>query len=95
VVRRLLRRVIPGTRTVPAVYNTEAHLGVAYPLYYGPLFFKIAGFFSSLWNPHGALRLVLALVFVLQFVYVRRALRRVGAAEVLASGVACVWVWST
>lgn len=79
----------------PVVFNTTAHLGATYPLFYGPLLFEIAGLLSLLFDPHVALRLVLVLATALPYVQVRRALRRLGAAELLATCVACVWVWST
>jgi hypothetical protein len=55
----------------PAVYNTQHHTGIVFPLFYGYLLYPALGILSSALGPHIALRVGLFLIFIIQFSLVK------------------------
>jgi hypothetical protein len=80
---------------MPVTLHTTTHLGLAFPVFYGPVFYKSLGVLAAVVNAHLALRLAAAAMLLAQYVGVRKTLRRLGACEGLAASAACLVVWAT
>jgi hypothetical protein len=79
---------------MPWVINTDEVGGMAYPVFYGYLFYQLLGPFAAWLHPEIVVRLAAALLIALQFVVVRNTLRRQGADALLAATAACLVVWA-
>src|SRR5688572_3820592 len=51
----------------PASIDTEAFGGLAFPVYYGFLYYRIAGVVSAITNAHVALRVLIVVSLAVQF----------------------------
>jgi hypothetical protein len=80
--------------SLPAAFNTPALGGVAFPVFYGYLLYPVLGSLAALVGVRNAIRLAVVAVFALQFVCVRRAMRRSGADGALATTTACLVIWA-
>ncbi len=78
----------------PNVVNTTEVGGLAFPAFYGYLFYPLLGLASTHLHPEAVVRLASLLLFAAQYVSVRKTLRRLKAGEGLASSVACLTIWS-
>ena len=76
-------------RDFPASFDNEAYAGLAFPVYYGFLYYRVAGLISAFVGCHVAVRVLIVTAIGLQFVCVRRAMRKLGAAEAPALLAAC------
>jgi hypothetical protein len=80
---------------MPVSLTTSEYAGLAQPVFYGYLFYPLLGLLSVRLHPEVVVRAAAVLLFAAQYVCVRKTLRRLGAAEALASAVACLVVWAT
>jgi hypothetical protein len=78
----------------PAVANTAEVGGMAFPLFYGCLFYPLFGLAATHLHPEIAVRLTAVAMFAAQYVAIRTTARRLGAGEGLAAGLACATIWS-
>jgi hypothetical protein len=78
----------------PSVVNTTEIGGLAFPVFYGYLFYPLLGLASTHLHPELVVRLACVLMFAAQYVSVRKTLRRLGSGPGPASAVACLTVWS-
>jgi hypothetical protein len=79
---------------MPVTLTTPEFAGLAQPIFYGYLFYPVLGLASMRVHPEIVVRVAAVLLFALQYVCVRKTLRRLGAAESLASAVACLMIWA-
>ena len=77
----------------PITYETTDYTGVAIPVYYGCILFKIGGLLSLVGGCHGAFRIVV-LCFAAVYLSVRNTMRKVGSADALATVTACAVTWA-
>jgi hypothetical protein len=80
--------------SLPAILNTPENIGMPYPVFYGPLFFKMTGFLSAFISSGVVFRLVIFALFFIQLRLVRRVLLGRGVSEPLAIGTACLVTWA-
>jgi hypothetical protein len=78
----------------PVVVNTREVGGITFPIFYGYLFYPLLGLFSTHLHPEIAVRGAALLMLAAQYVAVRKTMRRLKASEGLASGGACLTIWS-
>jgi hypothetical protein len=79
---------------MPLMVNTPEISGMAFPVFYGYLLYPLLGLGSIWLNPDLVVRLAAILLLALEYVSVRKTLKRLGAAEGLSSGVACLAIWT-
>jgi hypothetical protein len=79
----------------PETFHNAEQVGVAIPVFYGYLLFKIAGLLSLIGGPHLAIRIVIGACFAAVYLTVRATLRRFRATEGLAALGACAVCWAT
>jgi hypothetical protein len=79
---------------MPSAFNTDQIVGVPFPIFYGYLFYPLMGLFCTYLHPEVVLRGGAIALFALQFFFVRRALKRLGSDELLATTVACLVIWA-
>ncbi|MBI3543622.1 MAG: hypothetical protein HY075_10150, partial [Deltaproteobacteria bacterium] len=80
--------------SLPVTFNGAPDLGMATPIFYGYLFFPVAGALSLLTGPDAAIRLLVVALFALQFALTWRACLRLGGDWRLAAVVACLVSWA-
>ena len=80
--------------SMPVVINTQDAPGMAYPVFYGALFYQVLGVVAAWLHPEIVLRLAALLLFALQFFMVRNTFRRWSASEGTAAAAGCLTVWA-
>jgi hypothetical protein len=80
--------------TFPAVANTADVGGMTFPIFYGYLFYPLLGLAATHLHPDIVVRGAAVALLAAQYVAVRKTMRRLKAADGLASGAACLVVWS-
>jgi hypothetical protein len=80
---------------MPLVMNTPEFTGMTFPIFYGYLLYPLLGLTSIWLNPELGVRLAAILLLALEYVSVRKTVKRLGAAEGLASAGACLTIWAT
>lgn len=78
----------------PTAFHTDRAAGIAYPVFYGYLFYPLLGLAATHLHPEVVVRAAVVLLFAAQYVSVRTTARRLNAAEGLATAFACLTVWS-
>jgi hypothetical protein len=80
--------------TFPIIVDPLEYGGLAFPLFYGYLFYPLLGATATHVHPEYVVRCAAVLLFAAQYLGVRRTLRGLGADGTLASGTACLAIWS-
>jgi hypothetical protein len=80
---------------LPIVLNTDQMAGMPYPVFYGYIFYPIAGAISTITGGNMAMRLVCAAVFALQLTQVRRTFEMLTGNRFIAFAVAILVSFGT
>jgi hypothetical protein len=78
----------------PVTYQSFDHVGVAAPLLYGCILFRVGGLLSWAFGCHIAFRIIVLLCFASVYFGVRHGCRKLGATEVLSTLIACSMCWT-
>lgn len=79
--------------TIPLVLNTTERLLIAYPTFYGFLFYPVLGAISSVTGPDLAIRLAVGLLWVLKFCLAYQLTFRISKSRQAGILMACLCVW--
>jgi hypothetical protein len=78
----------------PTAYNTHAAVALAFPVFYGVLFYPVLGLFAAFFPPMLVLQAAVVVVQLAQFAVVFGTFRRLGRSARLAFSVACLVSWA-
>ncbi len=79
---------------LPDALNYPDTGGLPVPMLYGHLFYPLLAPLAAVINPMDVMRLVCVALSAAQLLLVRRALRRLGADNTLATAAACLVIWT-
>ena len=79
---------------IPDMVNTKQLIGIPNTLFYGQKFYALAGMFSAFLGSAVTVRIMVLMVFLLQFFQVYRAAMKAGAARNISIGIAVMMTWA-
>jgi hypothetical protein len=88
------RAYIASHFAFPAALNFAGHVGVPRPIFYGPLLYPILGLLAVPLGASGAVRVLAAAIWLLQFALIFRLCRAIGRSSIEALAAAALVSWS-
>ena len=79
---------------IPDVINTKQLVGMPITLFYAQKFYVLAGMISAFLGSAVTVRIMVFMVFFLQFFQVYRAAIKAGAAQIISIGIAVMMTWA-
>ncbi len=79
---------------IPDMVNTRQLIGIPNPLFYGQKFYVLAGMLSAFLGSAVTVRIMVFMVFLLQFFQVYRAAMKAGGARNISIGIAVLMTWA-